>query len=427
MFEAIWEHWFLLLLVSAGLVVLWTVAVLSKYVRLMLNIIRDTPPLLMAPGDFERLEGQRITFRAFDGTRLEGMFLSSDILAQDQDRAGSNQGFDNGTGGYLSDNSRGVIIFCHEYGSDMYSWVRYCRSLLEAGFDIFTFDFRNHGRSGGLPGYQSRLWCTDKEVLDCLGALALVQSELEDRNLNVNIGLFGISRGAGAALIAAAQAQKKTLVKAILADGAFSTDITLEWFMKKWAHVFARVRFVYENHRPFFWHFLCWLLLKFARIRFNCRFPSVRKTLMRLKNMPIFFVHGERDSYIDCEQAKMLFETAHRPRYLWIVPGAKHNQSSILDTDRYAAYTLGMFEKYLTGGSPEQSRVDKRYRDEVWAFFAEAENTYESFTEKRQGYDNTTDRILRRPQRRETIKAVSQETTSLSSRAKQSVTKDSAS
>src|SRR5689334_20367890 len=51
--------------------------VLRKYVRLCLNIIKDTPPpLAMGPRDFQRIEGERVTFRAFDNLNLCGMFLS---------------------------------------------------------------------------------------------------------------------------------------------------------------------------------------------------------------------------------------------------------------------------------------------------------------------------------------------------------------
>ena len=59
-------------------------------------------------------------------------------------------------------------------------------------------------------------------------------------------------------------------------DGAFSTDRTIEYFMKRWAYIFAKVKVVYENHHPAFWRFLRWLLFVVARREFRCTFPSVR-------------------------------------------------------------------------------------------------------------------------------------------------------
>jgi len=365
--EILSKHWLLLTAVSMAVAVLGIVAVLTKYIRLMLNIIRDTPPpLLMGPCDFERIEGKQVNFRAFDGTALRGMFLTNRSADRKSGR---------GDGGryYPTATMRGMVIFCHEYGSDMYSCMRYCQGLLEAGFDVFTFDFRSHGKSSPLPGYEPRLWCTDKEVSDCLGALALVDATLEDRGVNAQIGLFGISRGAGAAILTARHPHAPASIRAIIADSPFSTDITLEWSMKKWVHVFARVRFVYEHHPAVFWRFLRWMLLKFARLRFKCTFPSVRKALAKT-NVPIFFIHGQKDSYIRPEQAEMLFGLAHRPRYLWVVGEAKHNQSAIAEPERYAAFTRRFFERYVAEDGRSCGGATKELQEDAAEFFRPDEN-----------------------------------------------------
>ncbi len=87
------------------------------------------------------------------------------------------------------------------------------------------------------------------------------------------IGLFGVSRGAGAALLAAASNPN---VKAVICDGVFSTRTTLIWLMKRWAYIFARVKLVYENHPDWVWHTLLWLIIRFAQPKLGCTFPSVR-------------------------------------------------------------------------------------------------------------------------------------------------------
>jgi len=352
MLEFIFDHWLILIPVAVVLVLAWIVAVLSKYVRLMLNIFRDTAPPLMGAAENGNIVGHPFTFRAFDGTKLSGRFLSRWAYR----RTDSKLGLDLSESikiedDYLTDDTRGVIIFCHEYGYDQHSCLKYCRGLVEQGFDVFTFDFRSHGGSDSLKGYRPRLWCTDKEVSDCLGALLFVRSELEARNLPLNVGFFGISRGAGAAILATAQGRFILPVKAVLADGAFSTDTTLEWYMKKWVHIFARVRFVYERHGPGFWHFLRWLLLIFACRRLKCRFPSVRKTVHWFAKVPIFFIHGAKDSYIKPDHTRMLYEAAHPPRYLWIVSKAKHNQSVSTEPELYADRMIGFFAHFLADSS----------------------------------------------------------------------------
>ncbi len=317
-----WALVSMLITVTLLIVVPWLV--LRKYVKLLLNIIRDTPPpLAMGLLDFERIDGERITFRAYDNLNLCGMFLFGDHGGR----------------------PKGMVIFAHEFSSDLYSCARYCRPLLAAGYDVFSFDFRGHGESKGEPDYQPRQWPSDREVNDMLGAIAWVENWLEQQGRPVEVGIFGISRGAGAGILAS---QHNPAVKAIITDGAFSSDTTLEHFMKRWAFIFAKVRFVYENHPPQFWRFLRWLLFRECRRKLNCVFPSVRKALMRMQApRPMLFIHGERDSCIPVEQSQLLCDLAPGPKSLWVVPKAKHNQSVVVRPEYYAARTVAFFDEYL--------------------------------------------------------------------------------
>jgi len=324
-----WEffarNWALISILATILtLILLPALIIAKYVRIMLNLIKDTPPpLSMGPRDFEPIYGEIVNFRALDGLSLRGMFLYA-----------------------RSARRKGTVIFAHEFGSDMYSCARYCRHLLEAGYDLFTFDFRGHGGSSDEEGYTPRQWVTDREVADVMGAIAFVEDWLEQHNLPVEVGLFGISRGACAAILAAEQYPR---VRCIVADGAFSTDSIIEYLMRRWAYIFAKVRFVYENHPPQFWRFLRWIMLACASRKFNCKFPSVRKALKRMSPRPILFIHGERDSYVPVEQTKILYDMASEPKELWIAPNAKHNQSVALWPDEYAARTLAFFDRHLAG------------------------------------------------------------------------------
>jgi len=338
--EYIARNWALTSMVVTVCFVITTVwLILRKYVRLMLNIIRDTPPpLAMGPRDFERIDGERVTFRAFDNLNLCGMLLR-----------GNHQG-----------HPKGMVIFSHEFSSDMYSCARYCRPLLASGYDVFSFDYRGHGESSHEPGYQPRQWPSDREVNDMLGAIAYVEELLEREGRPPEIGVFGISRGAGAAILASVNDLR---IKAIITDGAFSSDTVLEYLMKRWAYIFAKVRFVYENHPPQFWRFLRWLLFRECRRKLNCTFPSVRKALRAMKPpRPILFIHGERDSYIPVEQSQLLYEAAPGPKSLWVVPGAKHNQCVVVRPEYYALRTVSFFDEYL---APYSARQEDRPTDPV--------------------------------------------------------------
>jgi pimeloyl-ACP methyl ester carboxylesterase len=328
------RHWAAIAIAATCLFLLaFCAIVLGRYVRICLNIFMDThPPLSMGPLDFRPLHGETVRFRSFDGTSLRGMHLSTPHRAA----------------------WRGTIIFCHEFGADMYSCARYARPLLEAGFDVFTFDFRAHGDSSSGGGYRPLQWPSDKEMEDVLGACAYVESVLAGEGKPAEVGVFGISRGAGAALLAASSDPN---IKAVICDGAFSTDTTLVSLMKRWAHIFARVKLVYENHPEVFWHLLLRLMMRCAQPKLRRKFPSVRRALREMRPRPIFFIHGQRDSYIRVEQTSLLYEEAPRPKYLWIVEGAKHNQSVVVQPDEYAARTTAFFLRHLAGEVGAEARI----------------------------------------------------------------------
>jgi hypothetical protein len=297
--------------------------VLRKYVRIIVNIFQDVAvPMGFEARDYPRIEGEKVEFRAFDGHRLIGMFLPPDP----------------------NHPVRGAVVFAHELNSDMYSAARYCAGLRDAGYEVFTFDFRGQGQSLPEDGYKPRLWPSDRDQADVLGAIAFVEDWLERRGRPVELGLVGVSRGAGAAILGAVGVPA---VKAVMVDGAFSTDAYLEYLMQRWVSIFAKVRLVYENHPPTFWRFLRWLSVRTASRRLGCRFPSVRKAVPRLGNMPMLLVHGERDGHIPVAQSRLLHDLASGPKYLWICPAAKHNQTVAVQPERYREYSVRFFDEHL--------------------------------------------------------------------------------
>jgi len=327
------RNWALVAIVTTIITLLVVpAAILMKYVRISLNIMRTTrPPLARNPLDFERPAGEFVDFPAYDGLPLAGMILRR----------------------HPSTSRRGLVIFAHEFGSDMYSCARYCTPLRAAGYDIFAFDFRGHGLSAGEPGYTPRQWITERELYDFRGALGFADDWLRREGHPPQVGVFGISRGAGAAILAA---QENQHVRAIVADGPFSTDTTIEYFMKRWAYIFARVRIVYENHPPVFWRFLRWSMMHFARREFGCRFPSVRKAVQRMTPRPTLFIHGECDSYLPVEcSSQRLYALAGQPKYLWVAQDARHNQAVVRHPEFYARLIVSFFDRHLAGRPVEVS------------------------------------------------------------------------
>ncbi|NQU76107.1 MAG: alpha/beta fold hydrolase [Planctomycetes bacterium] len=332
LWQSIGENWAVITIAATCLsLLLWVTLVMNKYVHICLNLFVDTPPpLAMGLQDFDRIAGEEVRFRSFDGVSLRGMWL-------------------------WANEPVGTVVFCHEFDSDMYSCARYTSALMEAGFNIFTFDFRGHGESSKAGRYKPLQWPSDQDLGDLLGATAYAANRLTAETQPSRIGLFGISRGGAAAILAGASDEN---VAALLCDGAFSTDAVCISMMKRWACIFARIRLAYENHPEWFWKVLLWLLLRRAQRKMGCRYPSVRKALREMAPRPIMFVHGQKDSYVQVEQTQMLHTLAPAPKYMWIVPGAKHNQSVVVAPEDYARRTVAFFQKYLAGLEIDEALIN---------------------------------------------------------------------
>ena len=285
--------------------------VLQKYLRITINLFLGVS-VRSNPDEDLYLEAREVTFVTRDGIRLRGKFI--DGLGE----------------------SKGTIIFCHEYGSDMNSCVRNAEFLRDTGFNVLAFDFRGHGLSGNSPNYTIRQWTTEKELMDVEAAIRFVRNHGER-----HIGLLGVSRGATAGMIAASMDKG---VCAVVMDGAFDSRATLEYYMRKWVSIFATVRVVYKNLPDAVYKLVSYLSIKISELRLRCKFPSLVKVLEE-RNFPLFMIHGIEDSYIDVSHANFLYGCASEPKELWLVPGAKHNESVIVREEEYRNRVSDFFER----------------------------------------------------------------------------------
>src|SRR5690606_30961518 len=122
-----------------------------------------------------------------------------------------------------------TIIFSHGYGENRIEegmpFLSLAKELLDNGYRIITFDFRNSGESEG-----DMTTIGVKEKLDLLGVINWANNHFEEP-----IGLLGVSMGAGTSLLAAAESKD---VIAVVADSPFS-DLHeyLKENMPKWSHL----------------------------------------------------------------------------------------------------------------------------------------------------------------------------------------------
>ena len=268
-----------------------------RYSPIVGRIFEEKPlflPLRLQPPN----DREDVRFQAADGLELAGSYLRT-----------------------RSTRRIGVIVFCHEYLSDRWSCQPYTDALRDVGFDVFSFDFRNHGASASEPTYRPLQWVTDHEVRDLEAALAYLRSRPDHDP--AGYGLFGVSRGGSAALAVAASARD---VWAVITDGAFPTHGTMFAYILRWAEIYVGSE-VHWKHMP---HWVFDALAHVGRVRserrLKCRFPDIEAAVGRIAPRPWLMIHGGKDAYIGPAIAERLFMLARPPKEKWIVAGAKHNR-----------------------------------------------------------------------------------------------------
>ena len=226
--------------------------------------------------------------------------------------------------------SRGLVLFCHELGGSRWSAMSYCEGLFDAGYEILSFDFRNHGTSQKQTGYEPLHWLTEFEVADTRAALKLIRNHDDLRNQP--LGIFGISRG-GAAAIAAASRDEN--VKCVACESAYSARTMMSLFSKRWVSLLVPgwvAGWVPDWHIEMSLSGGRW----YSEFRRKCRYVHLERHLPALRNRPVLLISGVQDNYVRPEIARSLHEgIGEESAELWMVPKARHNGARPTDSEGY--------------------------------------------------------------------------------------------
>ena len=250
---------------------------------------------------------------------------------------------------------QGVILFGLEYASNRWSCLPYCEHLLAAGFDVFTFECRNQGDSDAQPGYEPLQWVTNHEVEDFQAALTYLKSRSDGDPRG--IGFFGISKGGGAGLLAAA---RDPFVRCFVTDGIFATHTTMIPYMRRWIAIYSDRYWIQELLPTCFYAWMGHAALRQIGRERGCRFPHLERAMAKLSPRPLLMIHGGSDTYIKPEMARKVFEHARPPKEFWLVEGAKHNQAIQVAGEEYQQRVLDFFLEHLAGNKTPATRKTMR-------------------------------------------------------------------
>lgn len=302
----------------AGLLILTEVAYTGRVARMFASA-PVFQPLRIEPDP----GGEDVRFETSDGLTLVGTYYRASTPAR-----------------------AGVVVFCHEFLGDRHSAYEYVGGLREYGFDLFSFDCRNHGDSQHEPGYEIIQWVSDRELIDLRAALDYLKTRPDADPAGV--ALVGVSRGGGTALCLAGQDPS---VWAVVTDGAFPTSNTMLHYVRRWACILVSP-LAMRLLPDFVYRFVTWSARRRLGKRLNRTFPPIEKLTARIPPRPWLAIHGEADKYIEAVVLEELVRKAgaSATTQVWIVPEAKHNRCRETEPEEY----LRRLASFLTAAAPRR-------------------------------------------------------------------------
>lgn len=154
-----------------------------------LTIISGRAPILRTPADYD-MEYEDLFFPSMDGVPLEAWFIpaknSDKLIICNHPMTFSRSGFP----GHLEPWSLFAPVDVN--------FIKIYKALHDAGYNVLTYDLRNHGRSGAANGGVCGVGLL--EYRDVIGAMQYVQSS--DRLKNMSVGLYNPCAGGDAAMVA---------------------------------------------------------------------------------------------------------------------------------------------------------------------------------------------------------------------------------
>lgn len=223
------------------------------------------------------------------------------------------------------------VLFCHGLTSSCAEVRQAASTLAERGLTTMIFDFRGHGRSGGI--------CDRSQHLDVLDALRhLRQMPQLDGS---RVGLVGHSSGARAALLAASEAPDVAAVVSLsLAPDTLAKEMAgaetvlgarkgtgLGWLG-------AGLRLLLRGMRagPRRALQLAVFLMRLPRLRIDWTKTAaawaewkLTQALSAMRPRPVLFVHCQGDWATPPTASIDAYQACREPKELWLEPGGFHS------------------------------------------------------------------------------------------------------
>ncbi len=202
---------------------------------------------------------------------------------------------------------RGTILVCHGNAENLSTHVKLDLWLVDAGYNLFIFDYRGYGKSEGTP--------TVKGVnQDAEAALETVLNRFPGTKNDGGVVIFGKSLGGAVAVYTLANSPYKERVKALILDSGFSSYRLIA--REKVAESIIGWPLQYP---------LSWLV--------NDDYSPV-DYIAKVSPIPVLIIHGYRDEVVPEHHGRILYDAALPPKEFWELKIPGHVRSWTDETTR---------------------------------------------------------------------------------------------
>ena len=227
---------------------------------------------------------------------------------------------------HRAQNAKRTIIAMHGWRS---SWAKDFGLIADFWFDnncnVLFAEQRAQGKSGG-----SHMGFGVIERFDCLDWINWVKSSDFGK---VPLYLAGISMGATTVLMTAGFDIKEQ-VNGIMADCGFTSPHDI------WKHIAKNMHLSYNSIYSSIVNDYCKRKMNFG--------PKDYSTIEAMKNceVPVVFFHGTDDNFVPVQMTFENYKACNSPKKLFVVPGAEHGMSYVLEKENYEKKVLDFWEEF---------------------------------------------------------------------------------
>jgi fermentation-respiration switch protein FrsA (DUF1100 family) len=242
---------------------------------------------------FNSLQKENVTLYSKFGYQLKGILIRNSVETQN------------------------TVILVHGIGKDKtWSSMKYGDIFLDQGYNIFVYDSRNHGESGGdHPSYG---YYENEDLQTCV-------SYIRSQNPEGIIGIHSESLGAATALMHAENYNNNNEVAFYIEDCGYSDLYEL----------YTARTVDYNIPKP-----LCPVILDYLSLVCKVRSGFFLSEVSPIKNIdkvttPILFIHGDSDDFVPATMANDLYSKKTGIKALYYAKGAGHAKSIDVDKVKY--------------------------------------------------------------------------------------------